>query len=56
MTARCPLCSRRTEIVAGKLARHKADDEWCQGGGHTTFQATVILARAMASKGGPSHG
>jgi hypothetical protein len=55
---RCPVCSRRTALVIGRLARHKQHDEWCNGSGHSTFEATIILAKSMAkrAKGGPSHG
>ena len=47
---RCPVCSRRTSLVCGRLARHKHEGDWCEGGGLSTFDATLVLA----SKGGPS--
>lgn len=55
-TARCPLCSRRTTLKHGKLTQHASGEETCKGSGHTPFEATVILARALCWKGGPSHG
>lgn len=44
---RCPLCSRRTALVVGKLAYHPADGQRCRATGLTTYQATVILAKDM---------
>jgi hypothetical protein len=55
---RCPVCSRRTAVsfVGERLARHKHDGEWCKGSGLTTLGATIVLAKTMATQGGPSHG
>lgn len=50
---RCPVCSRRTAVVRGRLARHKHEREWCKGGGLSTFDATLVLALVLASKGAP---
>jgi hypothetical protein len=47
---RCPVCSRRVALVASKLARHQdGDGEACPGSGRTTFEATIILAKQMAT-------
>lgn len=53
MTPRCPVCSRRTALVAGKLARHKSGEEWCPGSGRSTYEATIILAKCMACTTAP---
>lgn len=47
MTPRCPVCSRRTALVRGRLVRHKEGAEWCPASGRTTLEATVILAKRM---------
>lgn len=48
---RCPLCSRRTALVGGKLARHKDGTDWCLASRRTTLEATVLLAQKMARGG-----
>jgi hypothetical protein len=50
---RCPLCSRYTSLVAGKLARHRDTDGWCLASSCSTYEATLILARRIAMESKP---
>ena len=51
---RCPLCSRRTALVCGKLSRHKHEGKWCEASGITTYEATLVLARRLALRACPA--
>ena len=53
---RCPLCSRRTALVLGRLARHKDADGWCDGSRLTTYEATMVLAHRLAKREVGGHG